>query len=220
VLRYGDTAHQQVEAYAWSWAAVIFLRNHPDTAETFQLLLEQPLRSDDSLNRWLFRRLVSRWPQLRQQWTAVLTELEYGYDPSRGMLLFSRDAKPLVSQAACQIEAQRSWQASGMQVQSGATIQLLAEGEYIVGQEPKPWRCQPDGVTLEYYRGQPLGELLMAVAAPVEHEPDYAVPLSAIPVGAGGTFVVPKTGELQFRINETSGGLSDNSGTITITVQP
>ena len=172
------------------------------------------------MHSWLSIQADYHHPQLRQQWTAVLTELEYGYDPSRGMLLFSRDAQPLATQVACQIQAQRSWQASGIQVQSGATIKLLAEGDYIVGQEPKPWRCQPDGVTLEYYRGQPLGKLLMAVAAPVEHEPDYAVPLSSMPVGSGGTFVVPKSGELQFRINETSGGLSDNSGTITITVQP
>jgi hypothetical protein len=220
VLRYGDTAHQEVEAYAWSWAAVLFLRNHPDTADTFRLLLQQPMRPDASLNRWLYRRLVSRWPQLRQQWSAMLTDLEYGYDPSRGMLLFSPDAAPLTGHASCRVQSQFSWQASKIQVQAGATVKISAEGEFVVGQDPKPWLCQPNGVTLEYYRGRPLGELLMTVATPIDREPDYAVPLSAIPVGSGGTFTIPKSGELQFRINEASGGLSDNSGTISITVKP
>ncbi len=37
ILRYSDTAHQNVEAYAWSWAAVIFLKNHPDTAKALAI---------------------------------------------------------------------------------------------------------------------------------------------------------------------------------------
>src|SRR5690606_18172849 len=44
VLRYGNSAHQQQEAYVWSWAAVMFLKNHPQTAGVFEKLLQQPWR--------------------------------------------------------------------------------------------------------------------------------------------------------------------------------
>ncbi len=51
ILRYDDKAHQNVvEAYAWSWAAVIFLKNHPDTSKVFDELLEQKMTSDQTFD--------------------------------------------------------------------------------------------------------------------------------------------------------------------------
>ena len=35
IWRYGPTAHQQLDAYAWSWAAVWFLKEHPQTGARF-----------------------------------------------------------------------------------------------------------------------------------------------------------------------------------------
>ncbi len=220
ILRYSDSAHLQQEAYAWSWAAIIFLKNHPDTSATFAKLLGQPMQGRDDANRWLFGQLKNKWPQLRLEWNATLTELEYGYDPSRSQLALSRTLRPLQSPQRIEVDAARSWQATGISVQAGTKVNIVAEGEFVVGGEPKPWPCFPDGVTLEYYRGQPLGKLQLAIVQPIAKEPDFSLPINAISVGAGGEFTMPQSGELQFRINETSGGLADNSGTISITVSP
>ncbi|MEZ6138222.1 MAG: DUF1570 domain-containing protein, partial [Pirellulaceae bacterium] len=86
ILRYDNTAHQQVEAYAWSWAAVLFLRSHPDSRDAFTRMFQQPMRDDPSLTRWLFAELRDQWPRLRGQWPAFAQELEYGYDVSNGFL--------------------------------------------------------------------------------------------------------------------------------------
>ncbi len=220
ILRYSDTAHQQQEAYAWSWGAVVFLKHHPDTAATFEKLLGQPLQGRDDANRWLFRQLSSKWPNLRQEWNATVGDLDYGFAPQRGMLVVSANPQLLTTPQSITIDVAEGWQASGSVVPAGSTISVRAEGKFIVARQPKPWQCSADGVTLEYYRGQPLGRLLMTTAAPLVKEPDFSHPLAITAVGSGGTFTVAQGGELHFRINEATGDLADNSGTLTISISP
>ncbi len=221
ILRYGNTAHQQAEAYAWSWAVVLFLKHHPDTSKFFQRLLQQPMRSDGTMTRWLFVRMRDRWPNVRQDWIAYVTELEYGYDLTRGMLRTSTASDLLGNEEVKMvIEADRSWQPAGVRVTANTTLNITAEGTYTVGQQPSPWICEPDGVTLEYYRGEPLGKLMMGVIAPIDEESPVSSLLSVIPIGRGGTITVPRDGQLFFRINETNGGLADNSGQLTIVIAP
>lgn len=221
ILRYGNTAHQQVDAYAWSWAAVLFLRHHPDTSKFFQRLFQQPMRSDAVMTRWLFARLRERWPHVRQDWNAYVTELEYGYDLSRGMLRASEPSEPLGGrQLTVVIEANQSWQSSGVSVEAGSTVKISATGEYTVNPAPTPWRCEPDGVTLEYYRGEPLGKLMLAVITPIDQEPQTTARLTLVPIGSGGTFTLATAGKLYFKVNEANGGLADNTGQLTIAIAP
>lgn len=220
VLRYGNTAHQQQEAYVWSWAAVVFLKDHPETSAVFARLLQQPWQGSDDANRWLFAQLKSVWPRIRQQWQATLSDLDYGFDPQRGFLSLSRKPVPLRTPRRLDVQAAQGWQASGITVNAGAKIAIAASGEFSVGSDPGPWTCTPSGVHLEYYRGIPLGRLLMAIAAPLPYEPDFAQPLTIVQVGEGGEFTMQQTGELLFRINESIGGLADNSGTVQVAIQP
>lgn len=221
ILRYDNTAHQQVDAYAWSWAAVLFLKHHPDTSKFFKRLFQQPMRSDATLTRWLFARLRERWPNVRQDWNAYVTELEYGYDLSRSMLRTSQPSAPLSGkQVTVRIEANQSWQPAGVSVEAGSTLKISATGEYTVNAAPTPWRCEPSGVTLEYYRGEPLGKLMLAVIAPIDQEPQTTSQLTLVPVGSGGTFTMAKAGKLYFKVNEANAGLADNTGKLTIAIAP
>jgi hypothetical protein len=225
VLRYDNMAHRQVEAYAWSWAAIVFLKSDPLTNRVLEDLLAEPLQSTEATNRWLFQRLSNRWPELRQRWNAVLTELDYGTNPASGTLVLTPDRKLLRSAQQVVVRADGGWQASGIQVAAGSRLRIRAEGMFVVKQgqksgEQKPWQSTPSGVSLEYHRGQPLGKLLMTVLAPLPQEPQSAQPLKVLPVGSGGVFVIHDSGELHFRVNESSGELLDNSGTITILLEP
>lgn len=220
ILRYSNTAHQQTEAYAWSWAAVVFLKHHPDTAAAFAQLLQQPWHGSDDANRWLFTQLRSSWPRIRQQWQATLGDLDYGFDPQHGLLKLSTKLRPLRSPQTVVVKATEGWQASGFAVAAGTRLTVQASGEYSVGSEPKPWKCTPAGVQLEYYHGIPLGRLLMSTTSALQHEPDFAQPLTIHQVGDGGEFTIAQGGELLFRINESIGGLADNSGALVVTVSP
>ncbi|MCA9126537.1 MAG: hypothetical protein KDB22_05605 [Planctomycetales bacterium] len=219
ILRYDKRAHQQAEAYAWSWAAVFFLMHHPDSQAAFREMLKQPMKDDNSLTSWLFRRLRTKWSAMRSEWNATLGELEYGFDPSRNMFAFSSQPKRLEKPAVTvSIAANQGWQASGLVVSAGKRLHVQSSSMYVIGQLPKPWTCSAEGVTLEYYRGEPLGKLMMTVAAPIVQEPDLSEPLDRIAIGGERSLTLGDTGELFFRINEDSQGLSDNSGTIDITI--
>lgn len=220
VLRYSNSAHQQQEAYVWSWAAVMFLKNHPETAAVFDRLLQQPWQGSDDANRWLFAQLRSAWPRIRQQWQVTLGDLDYGFDPQRGLLSLSRKPVQLRTPRTVVVDSTQGWQATGIAVNAGAKVTIAARGEFSVGSEPKPWTSTAAGVHLEYYHGNPLGQLLMATAATLTHEPDFAQPLSIVQVGEGGEFTLQNPGELLFRINESIGGLADNSGSLKVTIQP
>lgn len=220
ILRYDNKAHLNVEAYAWSWAAIIFLKNHPSTSKAFaELLKQKKMTSDQTMTRSLFRKLQSQWPQIRREWNAMLTELEYGYDPSRGMLTMTRLPKPISdSPVTLELSVDRSWQSAGVKVAEGDTIIITGNGEFSVCDQPKPWRCQSGGVTLEYYRGQPLGKLMMTVAGTLEKE-QFSQPIAIVTVGEQLEYTAKEAGELHFRINESIGGLSDNAGALSITIQ-
>jgi hypothetical protein len=221
ILRYDSTAHQRVEAYAWSWAAVVFLKHHPETKQTFEMLLKQPMKDDASLTRWLFARLKARWPELRQEWRAFLTDLEYGYDLARGMLSLDLQKTAVLDDqpVTLEIAADGGWQSAGVRLEASRTVTIECSGQFGVGTQPDVWVSEPDGVTLEYYQGRPLGMILLTTLAPLAKEPEYSRPLNVIGVGRGGEYLL-EPGELFFRVNESMAGLADNTGTITITIKP
>ncbi len=217
ILRYDDSAHRHVDAYAWSWAAVLFLQNHPETRETFQELLKRPMRSDKTLTRWLYGRLRDDWPFLRQSWTAMISDLEYGFDPARSLVSVTRTPRRLGEQTVTlELETDRGWQPSGIYVEQGDRITVAAEGSFTVGQSSGAWTCYADGVTLEYHHGQPLGKLMLGVLSPMSPEPAFSQTVKTLPIGARRELAAAASGELHFRINETSGDLHDNEGRLTI----
>lgn len=218
ILRYGNTAHQQLDAYAWSWAAVHFLRACPDSSAAFQQLLDGQSKSDRGATRMLFEKLRTKWPVIRAQWMAFSSEMEYGFDPQAMPSLTK--AVPLTKQHRFAIDSKRGWQSAGVVVKSGQKFSISASGRYIVGTDPKPWLCEPQGVTIEYFRDQPLGKLLMTLLHQIDDEPESTESLRSVPVGEAANIRASTAGELFFKINETYSGLADNSGQIAITLIP
>jgi hypothetical protein len=218
ILRYDNRAHQSVDAYAWSWAAVIFLSQNPHTKKSFLGLLNDQLRSDATPTKKLLRDIQPRKAQIRAEWSGMMTGIEYGFRPEREMVQLDHRAKPIAAATTVKVAADKGWQATGLNVSSGQTIQVQATGRYIVGSSPKPWECEPEGVTLRYVQGQPLGKLLMAIAAPKPEEPEHTQTLPVTPIGAGGKFTIDTSGQLLLRINDYGAGLDDNSGEATVSI--
>ncbi|GIX00858.1 MAG: hypothetical protein KatS3mg111_4190 [Pirellulaceae bacterium] len=219
VLRYDTSAHRRVEAYAWSWAAVLFFAHHPQTRGAFERLLRDELPPGTASTRQLFRQLQPRWPELRAAWSAWVTELDYGADLSR-MAISLAPCPPLTTAQRTTIDAAGGWQSAGCCVAAETMVEIVAEGQFTLADAPRPWWATPDGVTLEYYRGQPLGKLLLVVLGPIDQEPAVTERLRIIPVGGRATVKLERGGELFFRLNEATGDLSDNRGTITIDIRP
>ncbi len=114
--------------------------------------------------------------------------------------------------------ADRGWQNSGIHLDAARSYALRAAGRYQVSDQPRTWWCEPNGVSIRYYRGQPVGVLLAAV------RPDRPIPgapsalIAPTTVGLATTLVPKHGGTLYFRINDSAGELADNAGELSVEI--
>ena len=79
---------------------------------------------------------------------------------------------------------------------------------------------EADGISLRWYRGRPLGQLLMAQwiapQASSRGQPRFVV----VATGANGIFKAPTAGVLYGKVNDPPGELADNAGVLDIEIRP
>jgi hypothetical protein len=218
IMKYSNHAHLKTEPYGWSWAAAYFFDRHPLTNKAFRELNKNVSNRSLDFSRDFYNQLLPQWPAIQQDWQLFTTEIDYGYDLPRAIVLHTPAGEPLPAAGKkCKIAADRGWQSSGVAVEAGKTYRLTAGGRYQVAQQPQPWECEPNGITLRYYQGQPLGMLLAAVSDPRDSTGSL---LKWQGVGSKTEFQAEKAGTLYFRVNENPAGLSDNAGHVAVEVEP
>ncbi len=216
VFHFSGTAHRHNEAYAWSWAIAALLDFHPRYQERFRGL-GRSVEARDFTEK--FRRLIGDdWETLSEEWQVFVGNMEYGYDVPR-MALDLASGEPLEpGWNVVRVDAARGWQNTGLQLASGTSYEVRAKGRYQVAKEPKIWWCEPNGVTIRYYRGYPLGVLLGAVRAE-SSEGKVCAFLEPDTIGLGRALEVEATGTLFLRINESAAELGDNAGAIDVAIR-
>ncbi|WP_254513593.1 hypothetical protein [Anatilimnocola floriformis] len=218
ILTYDAQAHLKNEAYGWCWAATTFLNAHPQTTAPFQDLRKKTADSTYNFTRMFFKELHANWPQIVEDWQLYVINLEYGYDVARAATV-RKPAQPLTEPTTVTVVADRAWQSTGILVEAGQTYELTATGRYTLAREPKPWVCEPNGITLEYHQHQPLGILLAAVSDP-KHNDTMVTPLSQPDViGSAGRIKPLKSGTLYLCLNDSPAKLADNEGSATVVVR-
>lgn len=222
IMQYGPRAHLRVQPYAWSWACVAFLDNHPLCQQQFRQLRQAVRQTNPGFSSQFFRSVVRDWKTLLRDWRVFVHDIEYGYDFDRANTVRRPSARPLpptaFSGSVVKVSAAAGWQSSGITLAAGQAVRIEASGRYQVADQPKVWWCEPGGVTIRYYAGKPLGILLAAVVD--ETSDDATSLLDPVVVGTGTQFQSPLAGTLYFRINDSAAELSDNAGELTATVQP
>lgn len=204
--------------YAWSWGLGKFLCAHPRYAARFQRLGQT---ARDSRFAQQFRETFAADSRdLATEWMLFVVNLQYGYDIPRAAIEFRRGA-PLISgmpPLELSIVSDRGWQSSEVELQQGATYTVAATGRITLADEPKPWISEPDGISIDYFDGQPIGTLLACLRS-TEPQPTETM-LRILPIGRERTFVAPLTGTLYLRVNDAWNRLADNRGSFTVTVAP
>jgi len=149
------------ELYGWCWALAAFLDNHPRYQSQFRQMVAW-VRAEDFTQRF-FRSLGENRPLLDEEWKLFVDEICYGYDFGQCAIEFL-PGRPIPAEGVeVRVQADRGWQSSAWRVEAGRTYRLIASGRYQVAQQPRIWWCEPGGVSIQYYRGRPLGMLLAAV---------------------------------------------------------
>jgi hypothetical protein len=220
IFRYDARAHLRVEAYGWSWAAVMFLDGHPLTQAAFRELKGRAADRTVRFSENFLERVKPDWPAIREDWQLCVANIEYGYDVARSAAVRKGEAAPLPPGAVkVKIDADRGWQSTGLKLAAGQSYQLSASGRYQVAAEPKVWWCEPGGVTVRYYRGQPLGMLLAAIGD-VEQPAGAITPLAAPqPIGLAAAIEPILSGTLYLKVNDSPAELADNAGNLTVEIQ-
>jgi hypothetical protein len=216
IFAYDNRAHFQNDPYAWCWAAAAFLDGHPRYQTRFRQLGR--LAGENDFAERAMKLFAADWACVNEDWQLFVANLDYGYDFQK-MDVELAAGKPLAGESAqISVAADRGWQSSGVQLEAGKKYRLRASGRYEVAKEPRVWECEPGGVTIRYYHGQPLGILLAAVRADDASAKDPSGLLKPIVVGFEATLDVPHAGTLYLRINDSAGSLSDNAGSLNVEI--
>jgi hypothetical protein len=117
------------------------------------------------------------------------------------------------------VEAGRGWQNSGQALARGTCYSMQADGRVALGTVGSTTvTSTPEGISLDWYRGRPVGRLLAAqwVAADDGSRPGFVV----LAEGATGDIVARADGPLYFKINESPAALADSRDSFTVAVAP
>jgi hypothetical protein len=218
VLRYDSRAHLQVEPYGWCWAIAAFFENHPDYQQRFRELPKYARDTQESFSERFVGWFREDGARLWREWQWYVVNLEYGYDVVREAFQ-NRPAEDLPADG-CTVEvaANRGWQSTGVRLEAGKKYRIAASGRYQLGTQPAIWWCEPNGVTIRYHRGRPLGMLLGAIVDESDPKATDNGFLSPAAIGTELETTPPRNGTLYLRINDAPAELSDNQGSAQVRI--
>ena len=239
VLAIPNQSFRNVRYYAWAWAGCEFFDNHPLTKQAFNELKQSVALPPEQFNAGFREKLEPHWEQLVKDWAIFIEEMDYGVEIQRSRIVQAADvdkAKPETNHYS--IQTDHGWQQTRLKVKAGDRLKIQSSGRFTVGQtvaprsatstsEPAatgdvyPWYCESNGVTLEYYRGQPLGMLTAGVLFSDSQRLNTkgALAWRVISIPAAGPereITIPADGVLCFRINESPAKLDDNKGALDV----
>ncbi|MDA8743049.1 hypothetical protein N9N28_00320 [Rubripirellula amarantea] len=219
VMKYEANLKGDVEAYGWSWALASMLHAYPEYRDVF---LEAAHHGQDSMadfNRWCYTRLGNDWPVVQARWRNLAQDFDYGFDWTREQIQLSKqdrvwDGKPFETT----VVADQGWQSIKVRLNTGMKIQLTASGEVTLDDDPKPWISHPQGVTIKYSSGRPLGQLIARIVPNRSDKNDYLPPLETIKVGNESTLIIEQPCWLLLRVNDGPEDLADNQGSYRVSI--
>jgi hypothetical protein len=202
--------------YAWSWALCHFLARHPRYAERFRELARH--MQGTAFPAAFAQRFSADARDLAAEWSLFTLNLQYGYDLSRAAMTFAA-GQPLPGGELREVavRADRGWQSSRVLIEAGAEYAVEARGEFTLAELPKPWISQPQGVSIRYFDGLPLGQLLACVHREDGVRDDTLT--KVLPIGREKRFAAPVTGTLYLRLNDSWSDLADNHGEVQVTIR-
>lgn len=214
--------HHDLRSYAASWAAVAMLALHPAHAKTFAAAERAAL--DGGFTARLAR--SEGWDEARtaRDFAAFTDDIDYGYDFARSAVDWS-PGTPLATARRTDVAADRGWQNTGVSLATGRRCAVAARGRVTVGVlretpagAPVTLESEPDGISIRWYRGRPIGRLLAAQW--VEPAGGGAGRFAILGEGREATCTAIADGPLFLKLNEPPGELRDNAGSFSVAIEP
>ncbi|MFM8892183.1 MAG: hypothetical protein ACKOTB_11300, partial [Planctomycetia bacterium] len=218
VLATPASRHQDLSAYAGSWAAVALFSLHPRHSAVFKAIERGAL--DATFTDRLIAQAGFDADLAARDFDAFTDDLDYGYDFTRSAVDWD-PGRPLDGLRRVDVQSGRGWQNSGWSLRKGEQASLSTSGRCTIGIIPAGGtspevrlETEPAGISLRWYRGRPLGRLL--VAQWVDEPPGGGRPrFVVLAEGAGGACKAATDGPLSCKLNEPPGEFDDDEGSLT-----
>lgn len=220
IFKYFGDDFSKNERYAWSWALCEFLDAHPRYHDRFRRISSSGQISPRDPRAGFISVFHADWPDLNDEWQLFAQGLCHGYDVERAVIEFRKGTPVGKEGAKTTIAADRGWQTAGVLLQAGEAYRITAEGRFTLAQEPKPWESEAQGVSIRYCDGRPLGQLLGTIRASEQPAGEPSTMLQSFPIGRESVITPEITGTLYLRVNEFWNELSDNTGSLSVTISP
>lgn len=219
ILQFSPAEFRSVNYYSWSWALCYFLDQSPRYQQRFREL--SPLRNQSSFADAFKKSFADDYHELATAWSLFSSDLQYGYDIVRAEIDF-REGTPLEApqdERRISLNTELGWQSSGVRVEKGLRYRITAAGLYTLAERPKPWLSEPQGISIQYFAGRPIGQLVGCIRQ-LDTDPKSSEQsmLKVFSVGRELELAAPITGTLYFRINDAWNSLADDRGTVDITL--
>lgn len=202
--------------YAHAWALVWLINHHPELQSDFAPVAA--CRTWQQFQDALARVPESTWTQLNQIWPLYLDGLKEAevaavrFPAVRA--LTSPESKGGSSlPLEFTLEAGQEWVSTGLGLTTGQEIMIECKGRCIVEQTTKPWFSEPDGITIDYVHGCPLGQIMGVIVAA-----DGTQTTRRIPIGSARKLRSPIEGILWLQINDWWSERDRNDGSITVCI--
>lgn len=201
--------------YAQSWAVCWLLNQHPMYRERFRPLAGIRRRQEFVEK---FAELTQATPQLAVDWLLVVEALREGYDQQRSFPVHAEQNVALTELTGKQPQslsaaADRGWQETSVRLTAGQTVTVTAEGRFQVGHSSRPWISEPQGISIEYVRGLPLGQLVAILVAT-----DGQQISNRISIGRKSEVTAPFDCSVWLQVNDTSNSRDNNQGHVQVTI--
>ena len=193
-----------------------FLHTHPDYRDSFRELRQ--VRTQRELITTAARIREQHQPKISVDWLLFMESLREGFDTQRSWPkhsdLTTAAETPGTGPRKLQLAADRSWQDSGIRLKAGDAVEVTCTGSFAVNDTPRPWVSEPQGVSVEYFRGLPLGRVVAVLTGL-----DGQYISRRISIGRQATIKTPVACRLWLQVNDNSSSRANNSGFVDVTIQ-
>ncbi|RLT08073.1 MAG: hypothetical protein DWI22_08670 [Planctomycetota bacterium] len=214
VLHPPASKFQDDSQYANVWALVWLINHHPELQPDFAAVAACRSRQqyEDAIGE--IPELV--WKQLDQVWPLYLDGLHEAdvaavrFPALTGLRPHARNGD-IALPTELVLDAGQHWASTGISLTAGQEILIECKGRYVVEETTKPWIAEPDGITIDYVDGRPLGEVIGAIVSA-----DGTQTTSHIPIGTQKKLRSPIDGTLWLQTNDYWSKREKNHGTVTV----
>lgn len=215
-----DFAASRSIPYAWSWAVCKFLDSHPRYQARFREL------GQHLVGKEFFRLAGTSFESdknlLAAEWEQFARGIEYGWDfEANAFEMNETDPVAFTNSLSIEINANRSWQSAAGIVEAGVPYTITASGTVDLAIDPKPWTSEPQGISIRYASGRPLGRLLVGVLAEDQNQVGLIeTPFEVHDCGKGDVIRFANRGHLMFCVNDFGSERNDNRGAYQVKISP